>query len=353
MLMTSCSKETGSKQVTQEVCNGQEECVQIGDELVGKINKKLEGISELEESIPIEDEELFAEYEEESQDEERYFFLTSYYIHEEEIIAPYEGEIDTKLLKKAFKDDKELREYILLTQEDTEYHEMLWDLYSTLIPAKYREDITEFDLITDGYDYMLAHVMQNPEIPEQWTLSLDALDSEVYFDEMMKTLIHETVHVLTLNDSQVPVDEKYLEDLMNEEDVSKYKEQCKTLHLIEGCAKKDSYINQFYEQFWTDIEQEWLEKDVEMDLGAQVDFFEQHQDKFVSEYATTNVAEDIAETITAFILSDSKTVQESQEMRYKKIAFFYQFPEFIQMRADILSGLYELSKDVEVTEEEV
>ncbi|WP_369902099.1 recombinase family protein [Bacillus manliponensis] len=352
MLMASCSKETESKQV-KEVCKGQEQCTQVGDELVQKVNEKIVGISDLEEFIPIEDESLFAEYEAESKDEDRYFFLTSYYIDNEEIVDPYTEKIDKKRLKKVFKDDKELQEYIISSQEDVEYHDMLWDLYSTLIPVQYREPIKEFDIITDGYDHMLAHVMQHPDYPEEWTLSLDGLDSEVYFDEMMKTLIHETVHVLTLNDSQVPIDEKYLEAFMDEKDVSKYEEKCKSLFLMEGCTKEDSYINQFHAKFWTDIEQEWLEKNVETDLGAQVDFFEQHQDKFVSEYATTNVVEDLAETITTFILSDSKTVKESQEIKYQKIAFFYQFPELVQMRADVLSGLYELSKDMEFVEEEV
>lgn len=352
MLMTSCSKETESKKV-EEVCKGQEECIEIGDELVQKVNEKLEGISELEKFEPIEDEEAFAEYEEESKDENRYFFLISYYIDNEELVNPYTEKIDKKQLKKVFKGDKELQDYITSSQEDTEYHEMLWDLYSTLIPVQYREQIKEFNIITDGYDHALAHVMQHPDYPEEWTLSLDALDSEVYFDEMMKTLIHETVHVLTLNDSQVPVDEKYFDALMNEKDVSKYEEKCKSLFLIEGCAKEDSYVNQFYAKFWADIEQEWLEKNVETDLGAQVSFFEQHQDKFVSEYATTSVTEDLAETMTMFILSDSKTVQASQEIKYQKIAFFYQFPELVQMRADVLSGLYELSKDVEFVEEEV
>ena len=36
-------------------------------------------------------------------------------------------------------------------------------MYRTLIPAKYRENITEFDLITDGYDGVVAHVMPSIE----------------------------------------------------------------------------------------------------------------------------------------------------------------------------------------------
>ena len=38
------------------------------------------------------------------------------------------------------------------------------------IPAKYRGNITEFDLITDGYDGVVAHVMPSIENPKDWTL---------------------------------------------------------------------------------------------------------------------------------------------------------------------------------------
>jgi hypothetical protein len=59
------------------------------------------------------------------------------------------------------------------------------------------------------------------------------------------------------------------------------------------------------------------------------------------------VAEDIADTFTAFILQDSKKVKEGTELKYKKIVFFYQFPELVKMRAEVLAGLYDVSKTIE------
>ncbi len=62
----------------------------------------------------------------------------------------------------------------------------------------------------------------------------------------MKTLIHETAHVLTLGHKQIPVDENYVKDFEEDKDISTYRNKCGTLFLQEGCAKENSYINQFY-----------------------------------------------------------------------------------------------------------
>lgn len=236
---------------------------------------------------------------------------------------------------------------MLQQRQDRGYHEDLWDMYRTLIPVKYRGNITEFDLITDGYDGVVAHVMPSMENPKDWVLSLDTLDSAVNIDEVMKTLIHETAHVLTLGHKQIPVDEKYVKDFEEDKDISTYRNSCETLFLQEGCAKGKSYINQFYNSFWKDIEQEWAEKKVEESEETQIEFFKEKHEEFVSQYGTTNVAEDIADTFTAFILQDSEKVKEGSELKYKKIAFFYQFPELVKMRAEVLSGLYDISKTIE------
>ena len=110
-------------------------------------------------------------------------------------------------------------------------------MYRTLIPAKYRGNITEFDLITDGYDGVVAHVMPSIENPKDWTLSLDTLDSAVNIDEVMKTLIHETAHVLTLGHKQIPVDENYIKDFEEDKDISTYRNKCGNLFLTRGMCK--------------------------------------------------------------------------------------------------------------------
>lgn len=224
-------------------------------------------------------------------------------------------------MNKAFAEDKEAKEEILKQRQDKAYHQSLWEMYSTLIPAKYRTDIKEFEMVTDGYDGIVAHVMPSVEYPKEWTLSLDTLDSAVNIDQVMKTLIHETAHVLTLGHKQISVNEKYLKAFEEEKDISSYQNKCKSLFLQEGCAKESSYINQFHNLFWKPIEQEWTEKKVEESEEVQIEFFKEKQNEFVSLYGTTNVAEDIADTFTAFILQDSKKVKEGTELKYKKLRF--------------------------------
>ncbi|HDR7770616.1 TPA: recombinase family protein [Bacillus paranthracis] len=351
-LLAGC--ESSMKSVKEkEVCKTDEECVEIGDKKLQKVYEKIDGLSELEavEDYEIEEHESAdmkeAEQKKEEDDDENYFFLASYYIDGDEIVDPYFEKIERKRLNKVFAEDKEAKEEVLQQRQDRGYHEDLWDMYRTLIPAKYRGNITEFDLITDGYDGVVAHVMPSIENPKEWTLSLDTLDSAVNIDEVMKTLIHETAHVLTLGHKQIPVDENYVKDFEEDKDISTYRNKCGNLFLQEGCAKENSYINQFYNSYWKPIELEWTEKKVEESEETQIEFFKEKHDEFVSQYGTTNVAEDIADTFTAFILQDSKKVKEGSELKYKKIAFFYQFPELVKMRAEVLAGLYDVSKTIE------
>ncbi|MCU5688367.1 recombinase family protein [Bacillus cereus] len=350
-LLAGC--ESSMKSVKEKgICKTEEECVEIGDNKLQKVYEKIDGLSELEavEDYEIEEHESADMKEAEQKkedDDESYFFLASYYIDGDEIVDPYFEKIERKRLNKVFAEDKEAKEEVLQQRQDRGYHEDLWDMYRTLIPAKYRGNITEFDLITDGYDGVVAHVMPSIENPKDWTLSLDTLDSVVNIDEVMKTLIHETTHVLTLGHKQIPVDENYIKDFEEDKDISTYRNKCGNIFLQEGCAKENSYINQFYNSFWKSIEQEWTEKKVEESEETQIEFFKEKHDEFVSQYGTTNVAEDIADTFTAFILQDSKKVKEGSELKYKKIAFFYQFPELVKMRAEVLAGLYDISKTVE------
>ncbi|AJG72471.1 hypothetical protein [Bacillus anthracis] len=350
-LMAGC--DSSMKSVKEKgICKTEEECVEIGDKKLQKVYEKIDGLSELEAvgDYDIEEHESADMKEAEQKkedDDESYFFLASYYIDGDEIVDPYFEKIERKRLNKVFAEDKEVKEEVLQQRQDRGYHEDLWDMYRTLIPAKYRGNITEFDLITDGYDGVVAHVMLSIENPKDWTLSLDTLDSAVNIDEVMKTLIHETAHVLTLGHKQIPVDENYIKDFEEDKDISTYRNKCGNLFLQEGCAKENSYIHQFYNSFWKSIEQEWTEKKVEESEETQIEFFKEKHDEFVSQYGTTNVAEDIADTFTVFILQDSKKVKEGTELKYKKIAFFYQFPELVKMRAEVLSGLYDISKTVE------
>ncbi len=76
-------------------------------------------------------------------------------------------------------------------------------------------------------------------------------------------------------------------------------------------------MNLFVQRFWTDI-------------------YDEYEDDFVTEYAIEGPEEDIAETFMKFVLvkrPKGKTVAE------KKILFFYQFRELINMRKEMRDSL--------------
>ncbi|HCB01181.1 MAG TPA: hypothetical protein DEP19_02255, partial [Anaerolineae bacterium] len=129
----------------------------------------------------------------------------------------------------------------------------------------------------------------------------------------------------------------------NPEDNEIYLEEisaCSTFHPGEGCSNPDSYINRFYDRFWFDIYEEWneinLEEDEDLYYEKLDDFYYQYEDQFLTDYAVTHPAEDIAESFGFFIFAekpDGDTIAE------QKILFFYEYPELIEMRTQVLNNL--------------
>jgi hypothetical protein len=108
----------------------------------------------------------------------------------------------------------------------------------------------------------------------------------------------------------------------------------------EGCSNADSYINAFYNQFWTGIYDEWneinLEEDEDLYYEKLDDFYNKYEDQFLTDYSVTHPAEDIAEAFGFFVFADKPAGDTIAE---QKILFFYQYPELVQLRSDILSNL--------------
>ncbi len=121
-------------------------------------------------------------------------------------------------------------------------------------------------------------------------------------DKTLATFVHEYGHVLTLNNEQV--------------DLSKLTQQ-KSYYTPEA-YRDGSYIKAFYDRFWN----------VE---AGELSYY-QHPDRYVNEYASQNVTEDIAESFMVFVL-DGK--QPGQSLAAQKINFFYQYPELVAVRDSI------------------
>ena len=116
--------------------------------------------------------------------------------------------------------------------------------------------------------------------------------------EMVFTLVHEFAHILTSNYTEMA-------HLGNGD--------CETLKIEEGCTKETSYINNFNERFWR----------------SELD----EENAFVSNYAKTNIAEDIAESFAYFVLNKKNSL--SNTVAGEKVLFFYDYKDLVVIRDEI------------------
>ena len=225
----------------------------------------------------------------------------------------------------------------LVYQEDTAAHQRIWDFYISVIPAEQRTMVKSLVIYTDGARGSTASVEPFLNKPAEWQVGFDILDSEVPL-YLTDALIHETGHLITLNTAQIPFDE-----LLTYTDKQNHP-KCSNYINVQGCSLPDSYINNFYQRFWKEIYEEWWEirqqaKDAdtfEEFQSLQDPFYQSHPNEFVSRYAATNIEEDIAASWTLFVLTPKP---EESEIASQKILFFYEFPELVDLRKEIIDGL--------------
>lgn len=231
-------------------------------------------------------------------------------------------------------------------QQDTPAQQAAWNLFTGLIPPEDRQMISEYQVFTDGPSNILAAVEQTPNDPAKWMIEVDEADLQSK-KELVFTLVHEYAHLLTLNAYQVPPD---IAIFNNPNDQNLYDQKvaaCPTYFPNEGCSKPNSYINTFYDRFWLDVVDEWKKIDALSTADNQnpyydklYAFYQAHQDQFVDDYAATNTSEDMAETFAYFVLSPKPT---GDSIRDQKILFFYDYPELVQLRSQILKNLCTLN----------
>ena len=224
-------------------------------------------------------------------------------------------------------------------QKDRAAHEAIWNYFASVIPSEARTEVSEFSIFTDGTGNHLAAVGPILSDPKQWILQVDIVDSGNYHD-LTYTLIHEQGHLITLNAEQVTPSTaifKYPDNkTIYEQEVS----ACPQYFPGEGCSTPDSYINEFYNRFWTDLYADWQPIDLERDEDVRnrmlEDFYTIYADQFLTKYAATSPSEDIAESWAFFILSPKP---ELNSIANEKILFFYEYPELVQLRTEILEQI--------------
>jgi len=245
-------------------------------------------------------------------------------------------------------DDIEIEDEAALEwQDNKDVHAEIWNYFVTLIPSQYRQNLTLFGVFTDGEGEVMAWVEPDTDNPYKWKLYIDPEDAyvngQVNTKEITLTLIHEFAHLLSLDSSQVPpsdIDAELYSDKYFEIYLEEAEKCAPNYYPGEGCSNSDSYINQFYSKFWTDIYKELesieqIEDELEYNESLY-HFYLSHDGEFITEYAATNPAEDFAESFTFFVV---KPRLVGNSIADEKIRFFYNYPELIELRAEIRKQL--------------
>ena len=271
------------------------------------------------------------EYGDEEFEEPEILYLVTYTVFGDEISDPY------------FEDVSESE--LIGFQEDERNHQKIWDYFITLIPLEDREAVlVEYSIMTDGKENSLAAVGQTYNDPELWSLEVDIADIDDTLN-LIYTLIHEYAHLLTLGPEQVPPSMAVFNNPDDDDIYYDESSACPVYFPGEGCSKANSYINAFFNDFWADIHEEWqdinLIEDSDDYYDALDDFYYNYEDSFLTDYAVTTPEEDIAEAFTFFVLSPRPNGDTIAE---EKILFFYDYPELLQLRDEIINGVCSLDQ---------
>ncbi len=229
-------------------------------------------------------------------------------------------------------------------------YEEIWTIVTAIIPEPYLQQVAYLEIFTDGRDNFLGAIEEVEGRTDSVILSLDLEDmldenGEIKYRELAETIIHELAHIITLATDQA--------EWIEEEDSNPH-----TYYIYEYDLDtfEESYLNQFFQLFWTDIYDEWsaffyqygilyegdedLAEEYDEILSGYLDeFYGKYQERFVTDYAATSPTEDIAEAFVFFVTGD---LGPGNEIRHQKVDFFYSFPELAQIRNQIETNLTEL-----------
>ncbi len=220
-------------------------------------------------------------------------------------------------------------------QKNREAHQQIWNFFTSVIPLEQRGFLSEYIIFTDGESNILASVSLTDRSPQKWRLNVDIQDATDPRD-LTYTLVHEFGHLLTLNPEQVPPSDAIFNDPSNDDIYTQEAEACPNYFPGEGCSVPESYINLFVNRFWGELFEDWqYVNDSTTDdeyYDRYWDFYDKYQDQFVTDYAPTSPEEDIAESFTHFVLMPKPAGNSIAE---EKVLFFYEFPELVQLRAQM------------------
>lgn len=187
---------------------------------------------------------------------------------------------------------------------DQEKYREIWDEIKELSPDTLSDKyIEEYQVFDNKNDDTLAFV-DDEDGNGKWRVAVNLAGYNSSTQRENKaTFIHELGHIISLNTSQVDPNA----------------DNCANLKLDEGCARDGSIINTFWSKYWKGIKNP-----------------EFSEDKYVTDYATTNEVEDLAETFAFFVLENKP---EGNSVRDQKIVSLYNFPDLVSIRNEMRNTL--------------
>lgn len=210
-------------------------------------------------------------------------------------------------------------------QNDIAKHNEIWDLVKKIVPKNQRDKMGEFLIYNGSVTGSAGFVAEIKKDLSSWVMGIAINYAyEGGFNaggEVAYTIIHEFGHILTLEKSQV--------------DASITQANCKNYFPGEGCAKENSYINELHSKFWKDIWSEY--QTAQNDQNSQQQFYQKYKDRYVTQYASTNPGEDIAEVFATFVTRKDKP--NGTTIAEKKILLMYDRSELIDFRNHIRTNL--------------
>jgi hypothetical protein len=188
----------------------------------------------------------------------------------------------------------------------------VWDTFVRVVTPEFAGHGMSRYRVGDAPDSdTMAYVVRDEARPVLWVLAANlayADDADLLFS----TLVHEYGHILTLGLDDVDPDVR----------------TCTTWEFSDGCVTAGSPIDAFAEEFWAPYGDAAPGPD-EDDADAAYDFYLAHEEDFVSDYAATNVVEDIAESFMTFVLEPRP---DGDTPVARKLDFFWQLPDFVAVR---------------------
>lgn len=203
------------------------------------------------------------------------------------------------------------------------------ELIKTLAPTEeVKNSIKEFTVYFDEDDTTDASVTPIDDEGNEFVFEINYKAVEE-FDLFVPVIVHEFTHIFTLLDAQ------YV-SVRENEDIEK---ECKNyITEGEGCFETDSYMNAYFQKFWKNSGDYQKEDRAEDETEK---FFETRTDKYVTDYATTNPIEDIAES---FMYFTSKDPISTSDVKGQKVDFFNAYTELVDYRNQVRSEISSWAK---------